>query len=245
MLNHVIASIKGFDTCWGQCPPPPKDLFEATLEEKLGPLIRETPSDWQLHLAPESSSSSTGRARLDGVITIGTRKCNVYAYLVWVPARNMLRGTAHLSEVLGEPEKVSLTQFVELLRAIDDECDDLILEGQIYDAYRRVDSESPEFRSTFPEIFRLFERFQDDEFGNPGILIGLLEEHGGFEEELLLSLERQPSIHGLVLVNRLLCRRIRRARKSIWIDLVRKCTRHPNITSYCTEFANEILDRHT
>src|SRR5690349_16033760 len=72
---------------------------------------------------------------------------------------------------------------------------------RLYDLFRGF-RELPD--RAMPAMYSLLERFPDGEFGSPGPLVHELEHIPGFEGLLRASLERQPAMRTVWMVNRLL-----------------------------------------
>ena len=97
-------------------------------------------------------------------------------------------------------------QFVAALSKLTQKAEDeTSLVDELYEAVDLLDS-SETVSEVFPAIFRLFESYPAADFGTPGPLVHLIEKSfpGGYEELLLVSLERRPVHQTVWMANRLL-----------------------------------------
>ena len=82
---------------------------------------------------------------------------------------------------------------------------------EIEENYNQLDSVQP--------LLRLMERHPLTDFGSPGPIVHFVERFykKGYEEELLLSLKRMPTLHTVWMLNRL----IKTDQAEVYLDLLK------------------------
>ena len=95
-----------------------------------------------------------------------------------------------------------LTQYLVKFRASDDEFKDVEKLDAAVSAWEKL-GKPPE---VIDAMLRVFERHPESaEFGNPGLLVHAIESIGpAYQEKLLRSVKKAPSMYGLLMVRRIL-----------------------------------------
>jgi len=217
--------------------PPPYQQFLAAASDRLamqvsGPVSR---------FAASIRSSGENRVRIDGELTVPEGDKTYYVEMVWLPSSGTYRGTARAWDTPPEPRPKSVDQFIAALDAIVDE-QELIFEGQAWEAAQGVDERATDLTGAFPAVFRLFERFPDEDFGCPGPLVHLMVARGGYKDLLLASITRAPSITVVTMVNRLLNSQLPRAERSLWIQALRNAAHSPTAIEDVKSCARDLLE---
>jgi hypothetical protein len=92
-----------------------------------------------------------------------------------------------------------------------------------------------------PHLFRLMERFPEEDFGSPGPIVHALEAMPGFELLLRESVARKPTQHTVWMVNRLLNSRLDDATRASWMQALEAVLQHPECDEAARESATEFL----
>jgi hypothetical protein len=90
-------------------------------------------------------------------------------------------------------------------------------------------------------MFRLFERFPDRAFGNPGPLVHAIEAIEGYEPFLRESLHRQPTDSAVVLVSRILSSIGETGLREVWLAELRLVLHHPKADKATRRLTRELL----
>ena len=100
---------------------------------------------------------------------------------------------------------------------------------EIEENYNQLDSVQP--------LLRLMERHPLTDFGSPGPIVHFVERFykKGYEEELLLSLKRIPTLHTVWMLNRLI---IGTDQAEVYLELLKEISEN---TSYDKEIREEAL----
>ena len=100
---------------------------------------------------------------------------------------------------------------------------------EIEENYNQLDSVQP--------LLRLMERHPLTDFGSPGPIVHFVERFykKGYEEELLLSLKRMPTLHTVWMLNRLINGT---DQAEVYLDLLKEISEN---TSYDKEIREEAL----
>ena len=100
---------------------------------------------------------------------------------------------------------------------------------EIEENYNQLDSVQP--------LLRLMERHPLTDFGSPGPIVHFVERFykKGYEEELLLSLKRMPTLHTVWMLNRLVNGT---DQAEVYLDLLKEISEN---TSYDKEIREEAL----
>jgi len=181
--------------------------------------------------------------RVDGDIIEGEGSKTFYAELVWLPSLGSYRGIAQAWSPSPEPEPKSIDEFIASINAIaDDETE--TFEGLILDAAEGIDGVSKDLPLAYSAVFSLFERFPQEDFGNPGVLVFLLEKRGEYKRELNRSLSRKPSIPAVTLVGRLLRGDLTGDERAAWIASLREVASSNAADIEVRELARELFEFH-
>ena len=92
-----------------------------------------------------------------------------------------------------------------------------------------------------PHLFRLLERFPEEEFGAPGPIVAALEEMPGYEPLLRESVSRKPTQHTVWMVNRLLNSPLDEATRASWMQSLEAVLQHPDADDLARESVTEFL----
>ena len=97
----------------------------------------------------------------------------------------------------------TLTSIIQKMEACIQDNDDL--ETVMMDCMEEIEKNYNQLDSVQP-LFRLMERHPLTDFGSPGPIVHFVERFykKGYEEELLLSLKRMPTLHTVWMLNRLI-----------------------------------------
>ena len=80
-----------------------------------------------------------------------------------------------------------------------------------------------------PELFGLMERLPDVNLGSPGPLVHTLERLPGYENELILSVRRRPSLLSIWMVNRALNTDLPKDTRRSCLELLHKVANDTNV----------------
>ena len=95
-----------------------------------------------------------------------------------------------------------------------------------------------------PDLFGVMERFPDAELGTPGPLVHTLEKLD-YTSELVASIRRRPSPHGVWMVNRILNTDLSDTDRQFYIDLLVSVTVHPEATESARDEAQFFIAHQT
>ena len=238
-MRHFLksqVSEAAFAECLPADPPPYQEFLDAACE-RLSTKV-STRID---HLSGSIRPWGRNRVRIDGALKTTEGVKIYYVELVWLPSSNSYRGNASVWDTPPEPEPKSIDQFIAALNGIVNE-DEIIFSAQAYNAAEGVDENSEDLPRAFPAMFSLFERFLDEDFGNPGILVHMMEARGGYEDELVKSLQRKPSIPAVTLVNRLLNSSLPQADRERWMHVLSKVANSDTADEAAKDYAREFLE---
>lgn len=98
-----------------------------------------------------------------------------------------------------------IDQFIEQLADLSPDDDDVTLVERLYELTDSLQEIEDPMRA-YPSIFEFLENYPNAEIGSPGPLVHFVEKSfpGGYERLLTESLGRKPTIHTLMMANRLL-----------------------------------------
>ncbi len=202
-----------FAACWPDTAPPYGGFLDTACDKLSGKIsLPVTKFTCSLRACGDQ------RIRLDGKFTDAHGDKAFYLELVWLPRFRSYRGDVNVWNSLPPPAPKSVAQFIAALAAITEDDDEMVFEGQVYDAVGGVDQAVADIDRAFPAIFDLFERFPEGDFGNPGPLVHLLEARGGYHDLLADSLHRHPSIPAVTMVNRLLNSPLPTDERTRWLN---------------------------
>ena len=106
---------------------------------------------------------------------------------------------------------------------------------EIEENYNQLDSVQP--------LLRLMERHPLTDFGSPGPIVHFVERFykKGYEEELLLSLKRMPTLHTVWMLNRLINGT---DQAEVYLDLLKEITENASFDKEIREEALHFLSIH-
>ena len=229
-----------FAACWEEIIPPYDEFLDAVDERVLAGLMPPV-----TQLTADARADGANRMRVDGTLRDAAGDKTFYLELVWLPRFGSFRGRATLNEAVPEPTPKTTEQFIAALDSIVDE-EKIIFKGQVYDAFAGFNESAPDAVRAYAAIFRLFERFPQEDFGNPGSLVHFMESHGGYECLLENSILREPSIPAVVMVNRLLLGNpdLSDVTRIKWLNLLRDIITSNLSGKEVRALASELLDCH-
>lgn len=225
-----------FNACWEITPPSFQAFLDVATERLSVHALEIEVTQFSAAIRPWGRN----RVRVDGEFrTREERPQTYYIEVVWLPSSNSYRGQASVHNTPPEIEPKSVDQFIAALDAIIDE-KTMILAGQAFQAVNGVDLKAKDLSRAYPGIFSLFERFPDETFDSPETLISLMVEVGGYEEELIKSLQRVPNLPGVTLVSHLLQSAPATGERQRWISLLREVadssSAHESVKKLAREF---------
>ena len=98
---------------------------------------------------------------------------------------------------------------------------------------------SPE--KTMSEMFALMERLPESDLGSPGPLVHTLETFPRYEDELLKSVRRRPTVLSVWMINRILNTDLAGDVRSDLLAVLREAEVHPEATSEVREQARDFI----
>lgn len=98
---------------------------------------------------------------------------------------------------------------------------------------------SPE--KTIPEMFAVMERLSESDLGSPGPLVHTLETFTGYQEELVKSVRRRPTVLSVWMINRILNTDLASDVRRDFMALLRDAEVHPEATSEAREQARDFI----
>ncbi|KAA1011406.1 hypothetical protein FVF58_15910 [Paraburkholderia panacisoli] len=95
-------------------------------------------------------------------------------------------------------------------------------------------------------IPRFMESHPDWDFGLHGPLVHFVERfyRWGYEEELIKSIDRQPTVHTVWMLNRMINGEKDAAAKAVLVGVMREASRNPSIDRAALEQINHFLSVH-
>jgi len=234
-LLQAQISEEDFNAVWVEVSPP-YESFLQLVSERLPGTSQQLTATARLH--------GRNRIRVDGELVTTGKERRFYVELVWLPTFQIYRhGGAGISEKPPEIQPKTIAEFIRALDAIVNE-DELILAAQAFNAGEGVDEDDPDLPCSFPAIFALFERFPDEYFESPEMLLPLLEDRGGYEEALVQSLTRKPSLAAVTLLGRLLCDSPPPEDTKRWLAMLTGISQSTKPPGIVCDLAREILDHY-
>lgn len=101
----------------------------------------------------------------------------------------------------------------------------------------------PGAEKAIPEMFSVMERLPDADFGSPGPLVHTMERwRGGYEDELVNSVRRCPSMLSLWMVNRILNTDLPDDIRRSYMALLNEAATHPNAPETVREDARGFVE---
>jgi hypothetical protein len=235
LLQSQISE-RAFAECWTDTTPP-YDAFLDAADERLSAQIEAPVTQFTGAIR----SWGHNRVRIDGDLRDAGGDKTYYLELVWLPRFDSYRGNANVRDSIPLPEPKTVDQFIADLDAIEND-DEIIFEGQVYQAAEGVDESDPNLQKAFPAIFRLFERFPEEDFGAPGILVHLMETRGGYDSLLTASLKRIPSIPAVTMVNRILNSPLTADQRGEWLQVLQAVAESDSCVPEVRDCADEFLN---
>ena len=130
--------------------------------------------------------------------------------------------------------------IVSGLRSLtDDDFGDYVPQ-KLYDLTEAVRN-LPSAEQVIPELFAVMERFPDAELGTPGPLVHTLESLD-YTSELVASIRRRPTPHGVWMINRILNSGLTDDDRKFYLDLLVSVAAHPNATESARDQAQDFID---
>lgn len=234
LQSHISEEV--FNACWETTPPSFHGFLDAAAERLSVHACEGDAVGFRAAIRPWGRN----RIRVDGEFR--TRDGNSRTYyieVVWLPASNSYRGQARVYNTPPEIEPKSVDQFIAALDSIIEE-ETMILAGQAFQAASGVDLKAKDLSCAYPAIFRLFERFQDEYFDSPEALMSLLVDGGGYEKELIKSLQRAPSLPGVTLVSYLMQAATSANERQRWLSILREVGDSTSAPTSVKELAFEL-----
>jgi len=131
-------------------------------------------------------------------------------------------------------------EIISGLRGLRDEDFGDYVPQKLYDITEAVPKlSSPEL--VVPELFAVMERFPDAELGTPGPLVHTLESLD-YTRELVASIRRRPTPHGVWMVNRILNSDLAETDRQFYLDLLTSVTAHPHATESARDQAQSFIE---
>lgn len=92
-------------------------------------------------------------------------------------------------------------------------------------------------------IFRMMEAAPLFNFGSPGSLVHFIEATDGYESKLIESMQRSPSLHGLILLGRIL-NRFELKNKREYINILKDIMQRADVKPELSKAASNMLNKH-
>jgi hypothetical protein len=92
-----------------------------------------------------------------------------------------------------------------------------------------------------PEMFAVMERLPESDLGSPGPLVHTLETFPGYQEELVKSVRRRPTVLSVWMINRILNTDLASDVRGDLMALLREAEVHPEATSEVREQARDFI----
>jgi hypothetical protein len=96
-----------------------------------------------------------------------------------------------------------------------------------------------------PELFGVMERLPDADLGSPGPLVHTLEALKGYEDELIRSLHRSPSLLSVWMVNRILNTDLSSDVRQSYMALLDEAASRPDVPKAVREDARDFVELQT
>ena len=96
--------------------------------------------------------------------------------------------------------------------------------------------------SVIPAMFELMEKYPDADLGTPGALVHNIERIGGYETQLIQSVERVPTYLNVWMVNRILNGSISNDLRERLIILLKSILNNPNAGQAAKESAQNFIE---
>lgn len=93
-----------------------------------------------------------------------------------------------------------------------------------------------------PVMFELMEKYPEADLGSPGALVHFIESVGGYELQLIQSVERVPMYLNVWMINRLLNSSISEDKTEQFLKLLEAVSCNPNATITAKESAINFLE---
>lgn len=96
--------------------------------------------------------------------------------------------------------------------------------------------------AAIPELFSVMERMPDADLGSPGPLVHTLEKLKGYEQELIRSASRCPSLLSVWMVNRILNTDLPIEVRQSYVSLLSEAATRSDVATSIREDARDFLD---
>jgi hypothetical protein len=101
----------------------------------------------------------------------------------------------------------------------------------------------PEGReATIPELFSVMERMPDAGLGSPGPLVHTLEKLKGYEQELIRSVRRCPSLLSVWMVNRILNTDLPTDTRKAYMSLLKETATRSDVATTIRDDARDFVE---
>jgi hypothetical protein len=96
--------------------------------------------------------------------------------------------------------------------------------------------------AAIPELFGVMERMPDADLGSPGPLVHTLEALKGYEQELIRSIRRCPSLLSVWMVNRILNTDLPSDIRRSYMSLLNEAATRPEVSKAVHDDARDFLE---
>jgi hypothetical protein len=214
--------------------------YQSFLDDAARRLAKHLPDQIE-DLKAGIRSDGLQRIRLDGSALSDSQSLTFYAEIVWIPSSKTFRGNVSVRQTRPMPPEKTVDDFIATLDGIRDECETIFV-GQVFNAMEGLDENDALISHAYPAIFRLFERFPEEDFGNPGHLVHLMLMRRGHESLLAESLRRAPSIPALELAYELAINSPTPSEQASWLEEVRRVAACKATLKLVREHAESLLN---
>ncbi|HEY8099401.1 MAG TPA: hypothetical protein VIF82_01510 [Burkholderiaceae bacterium] len=114
---------------------------------------------------------------------------------------------------------------------------------RLYEILKGVDS-LPNREEALPAMFGLIERCCDEDLGAPGPLVHEIEAIRGYEESLIESLTRKPTLLTTWMANRILNAALDVKGREKWLSVLSNVTAHSLAPEDVRSLAYDFIERH-
>jgi len=114
--------------------------------------------------------------------------------------------------------------------------------GDLYDAVELVEDEL-DISSAYKDVFEFFSLNRDEDLGNPGPLVHLLEKHYPmYVTELINVLKTDPTYYTIFMLNRFLSlKELGEKRYNEYLSILKNISTEPSIDDDVAQLAKELL----
>ena len=104
----------------------------------------------------------------------------------------------------------------------------------------------PDGRETaIPELFSVMERMPETDLGSPGPLVHTLEALKGYEQELIRSVRRCPSLLSVWMINRILNTHLPTDIRQSYMSFLNEAATRPDVPKAVQDDARDFLELQT